>query len=193
MQKKAKREIIEWAILITVGGALYFTGYHTEVIGQLQRGLLATGLMQPDLDQDKQQLPNYALNLKFKNREGKILTLRDFANKPVFLNFWATWCPPCIAEMPDIENLYMDMHQEAHFILISVDQEASKAWEFQDRKAFAFPVYTIEGGIPPTFAYEAIPTTFVLNRKNEIVLRREGMAKYNSESFRKFLTDLSRQ
>jgi len=111
MAKTLKRELIEWVILGSVLGVLYLTGYHTEVIGRIQRMFLFTGLVTPDLDSLKTRQPaDYQLTLV--SDEGARVSLEDFRNKVIFLNFWASWCAPCRAEMPDIENLYQKVNQD---------------------------------------------------------------------------------
>ncbi len=190
MTKKVIKELRDWIILAVVAGGLYFTGYHTEVIGQVQRVLIMTGLLQPDLDvpDAAYQLADY--NLLFVDNNGESLRLADYRGKTIFLNFWATWCPPCIAEMPDINSLYNEVGSEVAFILISVDKEREKVWAFEERKGFDYPLYHLAGGLPSAYHSGAVPTTFVIDPTGKIVMRREGMAKYDTQKFKDFLKDL---
>ena len=113
-QKSTKRNLIEYGIIAAVAITLYATGLHTEVIGFAQRGLLATGLMTPSVEkiaQDKSD-ENEAtastthapadFNLTLLDENGATKSLAEFKDKVIFMNMWATWCPPCIAEMPNI-------------------------------------------------------------------------------------------
>ncbi len=190
MTKKVFKELRNWIILAMVAGGLYFTGYHTEVIGQFQRVLIMTGLLQPDLDVPdvEYQLADY--NLQFVDNNGESLRLADYRGKTIFLNFWATWCPPCIAEMPDINSLYNEVGSEVVFILISVDKERDKVWAFGERKGFDYPLYHLAGGLPSAYHSGAVPTTFVIDPTGKIVMRREGMAKYDTQNFKDFLKEL---
>lgn len=185
MNKKIKREIIEWIVFLGVIGGIYFSGWHTEVIGTIQRGVLATGIFTPDPETDKAKPASYDLILQ--DKDGKLVHLDQWKGKPIFLNFWATWCPPCIAEMPDINALYTEMGDSAHFALISLDDDPQKALEFVDRKGFDFPVYFLKSSLPQVYSSQSIPTTFVISSDGNIVVSNRGMAKYNTRKFREFL------
>ncbi|MFY0689990.1 MAG: TlpA family protein disulfide reductase [Cyclobacteriaceae bacterium] len=188
MNKKLKREVIEWAILLAVGGGLYFSGYHKDVLGLLQRGILATRLFTPDVEENAKQA-NYQFDLVDEN--GATVPMETFKGQTVFLNIWATWCPPCIAEMPDINELYQALGEEVTFLIISVDDNPDKAIAFRNRKQFDFPVYFAKNGFPQVFHSRSIPTTYVISPDGSIVVDQKGMSKYNTEGFRSFLLSLN--
>ena len=188
MERKLKKEIIEWALIISIGGFIYLLGWHTEIIGRLQQFVLYTGVIQPSEVEDE-RLASYDFYLE--DLEGNRLSFDSFKDEVVFVNFWATWCPPCIAEMPDIHSLYDVKKNEVKFVLISLDQDESKAKSFIERKEFDFPVYFLRSSLPKTFDTHAIPTTYVIDRDGYIKVENHGMAKYNSERFRDLLTELS--
>lgn len=191
MTKKIKKEIIEWAIFFGVIGGLYFTGWHTEVLGTLQRAILATGIIRPDLDEDSQGVANLSFELRDLN--GKLHSVSDWEGDVIFINLWATWCPPCIAEMPDINNLYRAKGNDVRFVMISLDDDPEKAKNFIERKGFKFPVYSLVNGLPAAFHSNSIPTTFVISRDGKIAVKRMGLAKYNTEDFKGFLDELVRK
>ena len=99
--KNKKKPWIQYGIFAIVAISLYTTGLHTEVIGFAQRGLLATGLMNPDIEEiaqvrkndknnDEASMPNLTkadLNLKLIDAEGKKRSLKEFKDKVIFLNF----------------------------------------------------------------------------------------------------------
>ena len=190
MTNKIRREVIEWVVLIGVVLGLYFTGLHTEVIGMLQRVVLAPGLIKPEMiPVDEQQLASYDFVLI--NEEGKMLPFKEFKGKTVFLNLWATWCPPCVAEMPDINNLYNEVNSDdIVFVMLSRDKEFKTAIDFASRKDYQFPIYSQATSLPQVFQSNSIPTTFIISPEGKIVAKRSGMAKYNSEEFRQFLKEL---
>tara|TARA_Y100001972_G_scaffold129201_1_gene195167 strand:+ start:4118 stop:4678 length:561 start_codon:yes stop_codon:yes gene_type:complete len=185
--KIKRRELIEWSIIIVVGATLYFTGLHTQVLGQMQRVMLATGIITPDLN-EPQTPASYQLTLE--DLEGNKIPFEQFRGKKVFLNFWATWCPPCIAEMPDIHDLYEKVGDKTSFVMISMDKEKEKARAFIENKEFTFPVYFLASPLPSVYDPHAIPTTYVISPDGEIVVTRHGMAKYDTKKFRKFLSEL---
>lgn len=185
-----KKEIRDWTIFGGVIAFLYFTGLHQPLIAGFQQLVLMTGIHQPDKVEGEQLQTNYQMQLT--SLDGKqSLSLSELKGKVVFINFWATWCPPCIAEMPDIENLYQEVKKEdIVFLMVSLDEIPEKARTFIQKKEFTFPVYFLAGSIPSEFESSAIPTTIVLSPKGEIVVHQEGMAQYNSTHFKEFLLSL---
>jgi thiol-disulfide isomerase/thioredoxin len=191
MKKKrsVKREIIEWAIFIGIIGFLFGTGLHTPVFGFIQGLILKTGIMQPSLDLEDKVAADYNFSLIDEN--GEKIPFTSFENKVVFVNFWATWCPPCVAEMPDIQNLYEEVDtNNIAFVLISLDDSFQKAKDFVKRKEFDFPIYHLASPLPSVYESKAIPTTYVISPKGEIVVSKSGMAKYNTKKFKNFLLEL---
>lgn len=195
MTKKMKRNLIEYGVLGTVLLTLFFTGLHTEVFGFLQRGMLATGIMNPDVNEkantvDTEAYPKADFDLHLIDSKGGKVSMEKFKGKVIFINVWATWCPPCIAEMPGINKLFNDVKDDVVFLMLSVDQDFEKAKRFNEKKGFDFEVYKLNGAIPEMYYTESIPTTFVISAKGELALRHEGMADYNTTEFRQFLQSL---
>jgi thiol-disulfide isomerase/thioredoxin len=110
----------------------------------------------------------------------------------IFLNIWATWCPPCIAEMPNIQRLYEKVgSDDIAFVMLSVDEGGmDKVQKFIQKKGFTFPVYLPDGPLPRAFQSPAIPTTFILSPEGRIVARQEGMAEYDTQEVREFLQSM---
>ena len=188
-KKSVKREIIEWTIFLGVIGFLFGTGLHTPVFGFIQGLILKTGIMQPSLNEASMDLADYDFTIVDEDGNQKPFT--DFEDKVVFINIWATWCPPCIAEMPDINALYHDMKdKEIEFVMISLDDEFQKAKDFVGKKEFDFPIYRLASPLPKVYESSAIPTTYVISPEGKIVVSKSGMAKYNTKKFKKFLEEL---
>jgi thiol-disulfide isomerase/thioredoxin len=170
---------------------LYGTGYHTEVIGKLQSVLLYTGLFQPDTKESIIHGNRADFNMPLLTIEGERTSLKAFEGKTIFINFWATWCPPCIAEMPNIQQLYDDINDEnIVFVMASLDQQPQKAWDFVQRKEFTFPVYSVISK-PPVYNSSVIPTTYVISPQGDIMMQHQGMANYNTDDFKAFLKAIS--
>ena len=195
MNKKTKKSLIEYRIIIAIFAGLYFTGLHTEVLGFLQRGILATGLMDPKIEKDpalveNEKLPLADLSMSLINSRGERLEMEDLKGKVIFLNIWATWCPPCVAEMPGINKLYNDIDKDkVAFVLLSVDQDFQKAVDYNNKKGYDFEVYDTATGIPDMYLSQSIPTTYVINSRGELVLTHMGMGDYDTDDFRQFLID----
>lgn len=198
MKKSTKRCLIEYGIILSVFGVLYSTGLHTEVLGYIQRGVLASGLMDPKIEgydgsSSNQNFPQADYSMKLFNEEGKLLNMESLKGKVIFLNIWASWCPPCLAEMPGINTLYQEIdHDKVAFIMLSVDEDFSKAVKLHQRKGFDFDIYQVLNGLPPLYYTQSIPTTFIINASGELVLVHSGMGDFNSDEFKEYLITLQK-
>ncbi len=130
------------------------------------------------------------INWNLKTTHGTEINLEE-ENKDqvVFINFWATWCPPCIAEMPTIEKLYQKYKDKIGFALIS-NEDIGMIEEFRDRNKFTFPVYQIEMEIPEVFNLSIIPATFIIGPDRKIALKHVGGADWSHEDVMNFLDEL---
>lgn len=118
---------------------------------------------------------------------GAEVNLQSFAGKKVFVNLWATWCPPCRIEMPEIEKLYQATDKnKAAFLLISLDDNFEKAKKYVKRRKLDLPIYYPLDSLPKLFQVQGIPTTFIFNEQGELVQQVEGAANYNTPEYRKF-------
>ncbi|MEX0608064.1 MAG: TlpA disulfide reductase family protein [Balneolaceae bacterium] len=188
-----KKELSQWGIILGIVAILYTTGWHTEVIGRMQSVLLVTGILQPDTELAEGAKKDAYFDMPMVSLDGVNTSLSEFKGKTIFLNFWATWCPPCIAEMPNIQDLYEDISEdeEIQFVIVSLDESHQKARDFMERKGFTMPVYFLNGRKPGVYDSSVVPTTYVISPEGEIVMEHRGMAKYNTESFKAFLRELS--
>ena len=194
MKINFKKEIRDWGIIAMVLGLLYITGSLTHVAAFAQRIVLSTGVISPDVsipESDKKQADYDFSLLTFEDEE---FDFNQLKGKVVFLNFWASWCAPCIAEMPGIQKVYEEYkgNDQIAFVMVSLDREAEKAIKLIDKKKYTFPVYKpdMSTGIPGMYNSPSIPTTFVLNKEGKIDTKKVGMADYNSKKFRKYLNRL---
>lgn len=176
---------------------VFFTDLKTPVVGTLQRGLLATGLWRPTLPAvalaragAPAQLPDAALY----TLGGLPTNLRRFAGKVVVLNLWASWCPPCRAEMPALQHLYgqVDTARVA-FVMVSLDEKPDRARRVVEQAGYTFPVFFPAAPLPKIFNTKSIPTTFILGPDGKVAVRHEGMADYDTAEFRAYLRQLAGQ
>lgn len=200
--KNSKKTWIQYGIFAVVAITLYATGLHTEVIGFAQRGLLATGLMNPnvkDITEVRQNTAENAemadltkadFNFKLMDSDGNVTSLEDLKGKVIFMNFWATWCPPCIAEMPSIDKLHQEMGDEVAFVMLAFDQDFETAKAFDKRKGYNLPIYAPASNMPAMYNSTALPTTYVIDAQGNLALTHKGMADYNDSKFKDFLRSL---
>ncbi|MBI5874919.1 MAG: redoxin domain-containing protein [Deltaproteobacteria bacterium] len=120
--------------------------------------------------------------------DGKKVSLKDFKGKAVFLNFWATWCPPCTIEMPSMEALHKRFKDKG-LVVIAVNSEEGekKVSKFIKKKGYTFLVLLDSDGSVSSDSYRAIgfPTTYLIDRQGMVVGKAEGAREWDSkESFR---------
>ncbi|MGV3502540.1 MAG: redoxin family protein [Adhaeribacter sp.] len=194
------RQVRSWGIPAALFAILYLTGLHTLAISQAQRLLQASGVIPAAVPaaglpgSTGQVAPASGTGLQMVDLKGRPASLESLRGKVVFLNIWATWCAPCLAEMPGIQSLYDKVKgDKIAFVLLSVDQAGlEKVKKFIDRKGYTFPVYLATGQLPEEFDTGALPTTFVISRAGKIVKTQEGMAEYDTPAFRQYLRDLAK-
>ena len=129
---------------------------------------------------------------QYQDAQGKSYSSLDLEGKIVFLNFWASWCPPCIAEFPDIQNLYetYEHDKDIVFITITLDDDIQKGVQFVQKKKYTLPVYALQSSPSKNWYQGALPTTLVIDTKGNVVFRKENMAQYNTKNFKNFLEGL---
>lgn len=164
--------------------------------GLLIQGLMKIGLFQPDIKQtdDSEHSNSTVSDIFFKDGKENIISLSDLKGKVVFINFWATWCPPCRAEMPSIESLYQKVKDNKNivFLMVDVDNDYAKAKKYMDRKKLTLPVYTPASAIPETLMSGTIPTTLILDKKGQLVFKHEGAGDFTNQKVMDFLQQLSK-
>ena len=137
-------------------------------------------------------VPGDLSGIRFKDASGKVIDLGDLQGKVVFLNFWATWCPPCRAEMPSINKLYEQFKDDKDvvFLFVDADQDLDKAQKYMDKKAYKLPVYIADSTIPSKLFRGALPTTIVFDKAGRVSYNESGAANYASSKFIAFLEKL---
>lgn len=122
----------------------------------------------------------------------KPLNFSAFKGKVVFVNNWANWCPPCIAEMPSIQTLKDKLEgEDVVFVMVSFDQDPEKAKSFIKKRNFDFDIYFPGEDYP--FPTASIPATFILDKSGAVVSQHVGMADYSSDELTNQLKKLANE
>ncbi|HYW94820.1 MAG TPA: TlpA disulfide reductase family protein, partial [Bacteroidales bacterium] len=153
--------------------------------------LIKATLRKPHVKTEKSvnELTSADYQFFLQDLNGKSYNLGNFRNKVTILNFWATWCPPCRAEMPSLQKLYNDYGDKVNFVLVS-SEEAGKINPFLKEEGYTMPIYIQRSQLPPAFPVQSIPATFVISKTGEIVVDKNGAANWNSPKFRQQLDEL---
>jgi thiol-disulfide isomerase/thioredoxin len=160
----------------------------------LIRGLMKVGLFQLDIAQPLKTVADKKLpDINFQSTNGQIMKLTNQKGKVIFMNFWATWCPPCIAEMPTINELQQKLKNNKNiiFIMVDTDHNFSKSVPFMSEHHFNLPLYQANNMIPENLLGNAIPTTVIFDKGGKMVFRHEGGADYSSSQILAYLTLLA--
>ncbi len=149
----------------------------------LQR-VMSTGLFKAEI---KKEQPNHtaaAPAFSFTDSKGNIITSDSLKGRVAFINFWASWCPPCRAEMPSLNKLYHDLQHDQHFVFLFVneDENKTKAINYIEKNHFSIPLYNRLDVSEELFS-GTLPTTIILDKEGKIVLKHEGMANYDNDEF----------
>jgi len=119
------------------------------------------------------------------DQEGNAHMLSEFRGKPVILNFWASWCGPCVGEMPEFEKAYQQYGQQIHFLMVNLTdgqaETVEKAASFIAQQGYSFPLYfDTTGQASYTYGISAIPRTFFLDARGVYVTDATGMMSEES-------------
>lgn len=151
-------------------------------------------IVQPGPEKARISLPEPDLDWKLKDVNGLEMNMIEQKGKVKFINLWATWCPPCIGEMPEIEKLYNKFkdNEKISFFMIS-DEETEKLKEFTARKNYTFPVYQSLSPNPTGLRSNSIPATYILSKNNEIVIKEIGAANWGSKKTEEIINELLKE
>jgi thiol-disulfide isomerase/thioredoxin len=142
---------------------------------------LATPVSSPaanDAHSTPQTLPSFQLT----SVAGKTINLADLKGKKVFVNLWATWCPPCRAEIPFIEKLSKKTSNVV-YVMLSLDQSFALAKAYVEANKMSLPVYYPAGNLPDMFNTEGIPATFIFNENGELIKANMGAENYDTQEY----------
>lgn len=135
------------------------------------------------------QLSNDRLDrLHMTDLDGNALTMSDFDGKPVFLNFWATWCKPCVQEMSDIQQLYQ-MYGDSIIFLAASIEDIETIRQFRDQYRLSFQLVRLDIEYIDAFVI-TLPTTLLIDRQGEVRYEEEGLRIWDSDNYDKKVRDL---
>jgi len=128
----------------------------------------------------------------FKTMDGKTTAFSDFRGKVVFLNFWATWCVPCVEEMPGIQRLIGTMKDHDVAFLLITDEKEEKVRGFLEKHRMDLPVYIRDRNTPDAFKTKRLPITYILDRGGNIAMRRTGSTEWDDPVCQDFIRGLTK-
>jgi len=191
---KAARWLIKylkpWVGTVAIVAILHFTGLLSSISFLTQSAILKTGLMDATVRPGEATEPfNYDFTIK--DLGGNKIDFKQFKDKVIFLNLWATWCGPCRAEMPTIQKLYEKLADDSNvvFVMLSIDKDKDlgKVIRYLKDKDYTFSGYMPSGYLTDQLNVPSIPTTFVISKSGQILTKEVGTTNFNTTKFYKFL------
>ena len=181
-------------IFIIITAIVFF---NTDARTLLIRGFMLTGLFNAEVSTETQKPDLNRLapaGMTFRKENGELLNLSESKGKVYFINFWATWCPPCRAEMPSINKLAskIEKKDKISFIMVDVDHKMNESVKYMQKNSFNLQVYSSVSPIPEQIFNGTLPTTLIIGPHGNIVFHHTGMADYNTTEMINFLNTLSR-
>ena len=129
------------------------------------------------------------ISWRLKTLSNTTISFESSEKRVAVLNFWATWCPPCLAEMPSFHRLYTQYNDKVDFYLVSYEApEVLSA--FLKKYGYTFPVYMPISTTPGVLSTNVFPTTFVVDKKGDIVIHEKGVAAWDSDIMQELLNTL---
>ncbi|GAA0287330.1 thiol-disulfide isomerase/thioredoxin [Gracilibacillus halotolerans] len=168
----------KWVIIAIIVGMLGWTIFDyvqsttdaAEENVSAEQGDLSVGL----------DIGNLAPDFELETLDGETMALSDFQGKTVMINFWATWCPPCRAEMPDMQKF----HEDTDVVILAVNLTDSEARlidvrNFKDEYELTFPILLdTHVDVANLYAIQPIPTTYIVDGNGVITYRAFGAMNY---------------
>src|SRR5690554_6943204 len=138
-------------------------------------------------EEKRETLQNYHWQLQaLDSRE---INFSQSKGKVVIVNFWATWCPPCVAEMPSFQKLYDEYGNKVDFYFVT-SEEPERVQRFLKKHNYSFPVYLQKYEAPAQLQSSVLPTTYVIAKNGEIAISETGVANWYSKKTRDLIDQL---
>lgn len=162
------------------------------------RQIISTGLLNSKIEKKnvgqsvEEMVPSISETFTVKDENGKIINVSELKGKVVFINFWASWCPPCRAEFPSIQRFYekYGRNSELIFLTINMDEDLKAGRKYLEKKKYTVPFLLPDGSVPKEYFAGSLPTTVVLDKTGKIRMKHDGMADYSKDSFYQEIDEL---
>lgn len=191
MNQKIKLLIAIVSLAVFIGVCSWLYGYLREQTGdeslpsspltgeeKLPDGTMqeAEGAVSPTPEPEKVEAPDFSV----KDVEGNSIKLSDFNGQPVVVNFWASWCPPCKAEMPEFNKVWEELGSEVVFMMVNMTdgrrETEEKAKEYLEEQDYSFPVYfDVNQEAAYGYGVTSLPTTLFIDEEGYLVTGSIGM------------------
>ncbi|WP_430412899.1 TlpA family protein disulfide reductase [Kordia sp.] len=179
----------QWSniIFFSVLALIIFTPVGTFV--KVQLGKLYVLVSNPTTIEEENRETISDFNWNLVDGQGESVNFKEMEGEVILVNFWATWCPPCIAEMPNLNALHTDYKDKIRFVFVANDNE-KRVNAYLKKNEYDLPVYYTKGNEPKELSSPSIPTTYLIDDQGNIVMKELGSADWNSSNVRNQIDEL---
>ena len=170
-----------------------YKGYYKDLSITYLNEIMQAPALEPSLKDGNIISIDFETNaLQFTDLDSKMFSIQDFKGKTLFINYWATWCNPCLAEMPSMADLYERYSSNDAIIFLYLSREELKTIQEyipKDESLQKLPIYKVVTD-DEFFATTGIPTTFIINSSGDLIVKDVGSAFWNDQSVFNFIDNL---
>jgi peroxiredoxin len=185
-----------WRKLAVTAFCAGFLGWSSVSLAQQQKGPLSP-VDRELLEMERIEAPSIVLQAA--DFEGQLLSggtfqLREQRGKVVFLNFWATWCAPCLKEMPDMQELQAELEDEIVVLAVGMGEDAERITKFQRKHNFQFAILPDpEMEVTQLYGVRNIPITYLIDPKGVVIGRALGPREWTKPALVEFFREQASQ
>lgn len=179
MIKPSKKQLTNIAFIVFLVLFL-FTPLKFHLSVYMNKFIALTPFANPSAIEKKEQVSLESYQWKLIDKDGNSFDFENEKGNVVLINFWATWCPPCVAEMPSLQKLYDSYGDKITFLFVASD-EVEKVNTFMLKKGYTFPIHYAYNEAPAALEHSSIPTTYLIDKSGKIVIKKSMVADWNSE------------
>lgn len=170
-----------------------YKGYYKDLSITYLNEIMEAPALEPSLKDGNIISIDFETNaLQFTDLDSKMFSIQDFKGKTLFINYWATWCNPCLAEMPSMADLYERYSSNDDIVFLYLSREELKTIQEyipKDESLQKLPIYKVVTD-DEFFATTGIPTTFIINSSGDLIVKDVGSAFWNDQSVFNFIDNL---
>ncbi|BEV03751.1 TlpA family protein disulfide reductase [Chryseobacterium gambrini] len=173
-----------WSTVIMIA-VLILLWVNPDAKAWVMRQMISTELFNSKIEEKTEESSLVPPNFSVRNENGEITETSQLRGKVVFINFWASWCPPCRAEFPSVQKLYdrYRSNEDMVFLTVNLDDEIILGKKYLQKEKFSIPFLVPDSSIPKELYSGSLPTTVILDKTGKIRMHHSGMADYSKASF----------
>lgn len=194
LAKKSKFSLASDFFVISLLLASLIPQSRMEIMTFLIKGRML--FVEPTINkvEDGTMLVQADYQMTFQNLAGQEFDASSLKGKVIFINFWATWCPPCVAELPAIHELYKLYKDNTNVAFLLVSNEVvGDVRKFIKKKGYTFPVYLNQNKLPEVLSTSSIPATFVISKSGKLVISEVGAVNWAGDRMIKTMEALVKE